>query len=111
HRRAETREPLEREDAVALEVFDEDLLHRAPPIHELVQGEVLGLEAKVAARAVVAVRILQDGVTAAAASPQIGALDAGQRRRHERRVIEPLGRALPDVEHYPPPTDPPQRAP
>src|SRR5207247_2711815 len=61
-RASEPGKPLERECAGALEVLDEDLLHGAAAVHELVQGHVGGLEPRITAPAPGPVWGLQHGV-------------------------------------------------
>ena len=88
--RGEARETVERERAGPAEVVDEDVLDRALAVHEREELDVRGLEAEVGARALVAVRILEDGVRRPVAGAEIGALVAGDRTRHERGVVQPV---------------------
>jgi len=84
-------------------VVDEDLLHGAAPIHELIERDVLGLEAQIATRAFVAARILDHGISTAAAPTQVRAFDVRTWRRHERRIVQTTTEDLPDVDHCPSP--------
>ena len=103
HRGGQPREAFEREGAGPLEMVDEDLLHGAAPIHELIERDVLGLEAQIATRAFVAARILDHGISTAAAPTQVRAFDVRTWRRHERRIVQTTTEDLPDVDHCPSP--------